>query len=185
MEEHAEGSLDVPDLVRWPNFPFGGDLHVNALAAPLAEEWVRPGDPDGPACHCQGGNPVAPPIWSNDRWHVGPILFGKSAPPYPAYMLSTVDHLDVEDLDETMAAEMGTMSLRLVRAITSLDSVGRTHFNRWGDLGAHLHIWFLGRPVGAAQLAGFTLPMWGFTLPAMSDEEFEANNAHVIGQLTA
>jgi len=79
---------------------------------------------------------------------------------------------------------MGVMSTRLVRAITSLESVGRTHFNRWGDLGAHLHIWFLGRPFGARQLAGMTLPMWGFTLPAMPDEELVANNHHVAHQLT-
>ncbi len=45
------------------------------------------------------------------------------------------------------------MTVRLERAIRSLDGVARVHVNRWGDGSAHLHLWFLARPYRAAPAA--------------------------------
>src|SRR5262249_62025925 len=53
-----------------------------------------------------------------------------------------------------LAAELGVMTVRLERAIRSLDGVARVHVNRWGDGAAHLHLWFLARPYGRLQLRG-------------------------------
>ncbi len=184
MSIFAEGELAVPNFVQWPNFPFGGELHVNEVVDPLPEEWTRNGDPDGPPCHCRENDPMIQPVWSNERWRVTPIKFGGQIAPFPAYMLASVDHLDLEDLDETMAAEFGTLTVKLVRIINEIESVGRTHVNRWGDLGAHLHVWFLGRPKGAMQMAGFSLPMWGFTLPGMAEEQAQANDVFVTERLS-
>ena len=94
-------------------------------------------------------------------------------------MLETVDHLDFEDFDDDLAADFGVMSVRMERAIRGLGTVGRVRVNRWGDGGSHFHAWFLGRPKGAAQLSGFTLPFWGFTLPPLADEIHAANNEDV------
>ncbi|MFT5269769.1 MAG: hypothetical protein ACI88C_003214 [Acidimicrobiales bacterium] len=100
-------------------------------------------------------------------------------------MLEAVDHLDIDDLPEDMAAELGVLAVRLNKAILGLGTVGRVHFNRWGDGAAHFHVWFLGRPSGAWQLSGYTLPLWGFTLPPLPDDEHAANDRVVASSLEA
>ena len=52
--------------------------------------------------------------------------------------------------------------------------VGRVHLYRWGDGGAHFHVWFLPRPLGMVEAAGAMLPLWEDVLPNVSDEELLA-----------
>lgn len=46
-------------------------------------------------------------------------------------------------------------------------------------------MWFLGRPLGARQLSGFALTLWGFIQPSLSDQVRAANDAIVRASLTA
>ncbi len=199
MTRNADGDLvDLPgpDVVNWPIFPFKGDLEVRALRPFAEEEHVREGDPGGPPCGCETDDASGPDasgpdtegaddegagdgrlVWRDGTWRVSRIHFANGQPaPFPAYMLSTVEHMDVEDLDETMGAALGVMTIRMERAIRSLGSIGRVHWNRWGDGGAHFHVWFLGRPHGAGQLSGFTMPLWGHILPPLPDEVHASND---------
>jgi len=174
----------LPDVVHWPIFPFEGDMRVREIQPRLDSERVRNGDPSGDPCHrCEGDTNKDDPIWSNGRWAVRTLNFGNGPAPFPAYMLETVDHLDIDDLSEKMAAELGVLTVRMNKAILSLGTVGRVHFNRWGDGAAHFHVWFLGRPVGAWQFSGYTLPLWGFTLPSLPDDEHAANDLAVAASL--
>ena len=185
--EYVAG-LPLPDVVGWPTFPFKGDLQVRTVRPFADSEYPRAGEPDGPPCPCSG-HPDAyehvAEIWKNDTWVLRPIKFGDTPAPFPAYMLETVDHLDWEDFDDELAAEFGVMSVWVERAIRGLGSVGRVHMNRWGDGSSHFHLWFLGRPKGAAQLSGFTLPFWGFTLPPLSSDIHAANDQAVAASLDA
>ena len=61
------------------------------------------------------------------------------------------------------------LTVRLERAIRSLDGVARVHVNRWGDGSAHLHLWFLARPYGQLQLRGTFLSLWDSILPPIVD----------------
>lgn len=183
--DHLTG-LPLPDVVNWPIFPFKGDLEVRTVKPFAEEERIRAGDPGGPPCGCSGEEGAfesLPEIWANQRWRVTPILFGEQRAPFPAYMLNTVEHMDFEDLDHELAAEFGVMCMRMDRAIRAIGSIGRVHMNRWGDGGSHFHVWFLGRPKGAWQLSGYTLPLWGFTLPPLSDETHQANDVVVAKAL--
>src|SRR5436190_22356442 len=45
---------------------------------------------------------------------------------------------------------------------------------RWGDGGAHFHVWFLPRPLGMIEAAGMMLPLWEDVLPNLTDEELAA-----------
>lgn len=184
-ESRWPDNLKVPDVVSWPIFPFDGDLHVRKIEPYLDEERVRNGDPGGEPCfRCDGKQDDGGPIWSNENWAVRPITFNGRSSPFPAYMLETVAHIDIDGLTEDMAAEMGVLSLRLNNAILSLGDIGRVHLNRWGDGAAHFHIWFLGRPKGAWQFSGYTLPLWGFTLPGLPSAEHEANHTQVAAELS-
>lgn len=184
MTRNADGylsDLPMPDVVNWPIFPFKGDMSVRTVRPFAATEHVRHGDPGGPPCGCEaddeGEVDAASVVWSDDTWRVTRIRFvdGQLAP-FPAYMLATQIHMDAEDLDEEMGAALGVMTVRMERAIRSIGSIGRVHWNRWGDGGAHFHVWFLGRPHGAGQLSGFTMPLWGHILPPLSAEVHERND---------
>ena len=45
------------------------------------------------------------------------------------------------------------------------------HLYRWGDGGAHFHVWFIPRPLGMLEASGMMLPLWEDVLPNVSDEE--------------
>jgi len=177
--------LPMPEVANWPIFPFEGDISVRKVFRFAEQDHVRSGDPGGPPCACTGEGDYTPqpPIWQNKRWQVRPINFGGERAPFPAYMLETVEHMDFDDFDEEMAADMGVMTHRIDRAMHAADDLGRVHVNRWGDGGSHYHLWFLGRPRGAGQLSGFALPWWGFILPGRSEAEQAASDQSIAASL--
>ncbi|MGC5053809.1 hypothetical protein ACLQ2S_20420 [Micromonospora sp. DT48] len=98
-------------------------------------------------------------------------------------ILESRSHLDLGDLPNLLAAELGVMTVRLERAIRSLDGVARVHVNRWGDGSAHLHMWFLARPYGRLQLRGTFLSLWDSILPPISEDKWRENLALVAAWL--
>lgn len=178
--------LPMPEVADWPIFPFKGDMSVRTVRPFATQEHPRSGEPGGGPCGCSGESDFdqPPPVWQNERWLVRPIRFGGERSPFPAYMLETIEHIDFDDFDEAMAAELGVMTLRIDRAMHAADDLGRVHVNRWGDGGSHYHLWFLGRPRGAWQLSGFSLAYWGFILPDRSAEAQAASDAAVAAHLT-
>jgi hypothetical protein len=45
------------------------------------------------------------------------------------------------------------------------------HLYRWGDGGAHFHVWFLPRPLGMIEGYGMMLPLWEDALPNVPGEQ--------------
>jgi hypothetical protein len=77
------------------------------------------------------------------------------------------------------------MTGRVERAILSLGGVARVHLNRWGDGGAHFHVWFIPRPLGMLEARGMFLPIWEDVLPTVPDAELEAAAQKVAAALHA
>ncbi|WP_239175135.1 hypothetical protein [Actinoplanes cyaneus] len=98
-------------------------------------------------------------------------------------ILECRSHLDLGDLPNLLAAELGVMTVRLERAIRSLDDVARVHVNRWGDGSAHLHMWFLARPYGRLQLRGTFLSLWDDILPVIPEQKWRENLSLVAAWL--
>jgi hypothetical protein len=98
-------------------------------------------------------------------------------------MLEPRSHLDLGDLSNLLAAELGVMTVRIERAMRSLDGVARVHVYRWGDGAAHLHIWFMARPSGQLQLRGTFLPLWDDILPPIDLAVWKESLAHVAAWL--
>jgi hypothetical protein len=98
-------------------------------------------------------------------------------------ILESRSHLDLGDLPNMLAAELGVMTVRLERAVRSLDDVARVHVNRWGDGSAHLHLWFLARPYGRLQLRGTFLSLWDEILPPIPEHQWRENLALVAAWL--
>jgi diadenosine tetraphosphate (Ap4A) HIT family hydrolase len=98
-------------------------------------------------------------------------------------MLQPRAHLDLGDLDDEMAAEMGQLVVRLNRAVCALPGIERAHINKWGDGGAHLHVFVLGRPSGLMQLRGSNLALWDDMLPPIPEDAYAADLAAVAAAL--
>src|SRR5262245_9722501 len=120
-------------------------------------------------------------IWISDRWRVRATETPTGLP--MVLILESRSHLDLGDLPNLLAAELGVMTVRLERAIRSLDEVAQVHVNRWGDGAAHLHLWFLGRPAGRLQLRGPFLAMWDEILDPVPEAPWREHLAHIAAWL--
>jgi diadenosine tetraphosphate (Ap4A) HIT family hydrolase len=100
-------------------------------------------------------------------------------------MLCPIGHYDLADLPSRLSAQLGPMMQRVERAILDLGGIARVHVNRWGDGGAHLHIWLIARPAGMLQLRGTCLPIWEDLLPKPSESQWRAALAAVASSLAA
>lgn len=174
-----DNAAPLPDFTRWPSFPFEGDMRVKALAPPVAVEPPRSGEDASDCVACN--TPDDAYIWVNERWRVRAMDRPTGLP--MVLILECRSHLDMGDLPNLLAAELGVMTVRLERAIRSLDGVARVHVNRWGDGSAHLHMWFLARPYGRLQLRGTFLSLWDDILPTIPEEQWRENLALVAAWL--
>ncbi|MFI7574457.1 hypothetical protein [Micromonospora sp. NPDC049497] len=169
----------VPDFTQWPSFPFEGDLRVKKLNDPVPVEPPRKGEGHRECTACNAPDDAY--IWVGERWRVRAMDRPTGLP--MVLILESRSHLDLGDLPNLLAAELGVMTVRLERAIRSLDGVGRVHVNRWGDGSAHLHMWFLARPYGQLQLRGTFLSLWDSILPPISEARWRENLAMVAAWL--
>ncbi|MDG4763054.1 hypothetical protein O7632_02855 [Solwaraspora sp. WMMD406] len=169
----------VPDFARWPSFPFEGDLRVKQLDDPVDAEPPRKGEGAGECTSCNAPDDAY--IWVSERWRVRAMDRPTGLP--MVLILESRSHFDLGDLPNLLAAELGVMTVRLERAIRSLDGVARVHVNRWGDGSAHLHLWFLARPYGQLQLRGTFLSLWDSILPPIPESRWRENLAMVAAWL--
>ncbi|MEO3926425.1 hypothetical protein ABGB07_21550 [Micromonosporaceae bacterium B7E4] len=169
----------VPDFTRWPSFPFEGEFRVKQLDEPVAVEPPRKGEGSGECHSCNAPDDAY--IWVSERWRVRAMDRPTGLP--MVLILESRSHLDLGDLPNLLAAELGVMTVRLERAVRSLDGVARVHVNRWGDGAAHLHLWFLARPYGRLQLRGTFLSLWDDILPPIPEPQWRENLAMVAAWL--
>jgi hypothetical protein len=175
----SDASQELPDFVSWPTFPFEGDLRIKGLEPVVAAEPPRHGE-DPATCHACAA-PDDAYIWVSDRWRVRALDRPTGLP--MVLILESRSHLDLGDLPNLLAAELGVITVRLERAVRSLDGVARVHVNRWGDGSAHLHLWFLARPYGRLQLRGTFLSLWDDILPPIPEQHWRENLALVAAWL--
>jgi diadenosine tetraphosphate (Ap4A) HIT family hydrolase len=175
----SDSARPLPAFTGWPTFPFDGDIHVKPLDDPVPLEPARQGEN---AAQCSACNaPDDRYIWISERWRVRSLDRPTGLP--MVLILESRSHLDLGDLPNLLAAELGVMTVRLERAIRSLDGVARVHVNRWGDGAAHLHVWFLARPYGRLQLRGTFLSLWDEILPTVPEAQWRENLAMVAAWL--
>jgi len=148
--------------------PYREPLVPIAPGPPTIPEPARRGEPGGPPCRICSGE-VTTPVWSDDNWTLHPPVGGSLR---GAVWLASRMHVDsFSDLPEPLAREFGPVAARVERAILSLGGTARVHLYRWGDGGAHFHVWFLPRPMGMVEASGMMLPIWEDVMPNVTDEE--------------
>lgn len=147
------------------NLPFVGPLTVRTLGQ-ATEEPRRREVEECDACRAGDGEYV----WVAERWRVRATRRPTGLPVVLA--LESRPHLDLGDLPNLLAAELGVMTVRLEKAIRSLPGVAHVHVQRWGDGEGHLRVWFLARPEGRTELRGPYLPVWDHVLPPVAEDEW-------------
>ncbi len=163
-----DGRLPLPDVAAWDIFPFEGEILVRRLEAPVLPEPPRHGEGGDPCGTCAAGESRA--IWADERWKLVPLEEASM----PIVLLEPMAHLDLAELDDAQAAELGVLAVRVERALTALGGVGRVHVMKVGDGSSHLHVWFFARPEGLLQLRGSSLSDWSDCLPPMPQDEWLA-----------
>ena len=131
-------------------------------------EPPRRGEPGGPPCGICGGQSTSA-VWSDEHWTLHPPVGGSL--PGSVWLASRVHVDSFMDLPDELAADFGRVAARVEGAILSLGGIARVHLYRWGDGGAHFHVWFVPRPLGMVEASGMMLPIWEDVLPNVPDEE--------------
>ena len=145
-------------------------------------EPPRRGEPGGEPCGC-ASKEWAPPVWESEHFTLHPPV-GGSLP--GTVWLASREHVDsFKDLPDAAAADFGRVAARVERAILGLGGVGRVHLYRWGDGGAHFHVWFIPRPLGMLEATGMMLPLWEDTLPNVPDETLREAAIQVAAAMDA
>jgi diadenosine tetraphosphate (Ap4A) HIT family hydrolase len=174
--------VSAEPLVGGPFFPFEGPLEVVPLDQPALPEPPRRGEEGGAPCPTCA-DPEENAIWADEQWV---LKAGRDLTGLPMVaLLVPREHYRLDNLPPELTATLGVMIQRVATAIKQLDSVGRTHFNRWGDGSEHFHIWFLARPLGMMQLRGAMIAAWDEMLPKIPRAEFTTNAQAVAAALAA
>jgi len=158
---NAEGRMPLSRMTGWEIFPFEPDgLQVVQLARPVLPEPARYGEIGS---QCAGCGPAEGVIWEDASWRL-------SVPPDPTgapllLFLQPKEHHDLGDLPDDLAGDLGRLIVHIARAIEALPHIARAHVSKWGDGGAHLHVFFFARPEGFSQLRGTCMALWDDLLP--------------------
>jgi diadenosine tetraphosphate (Ap4A) HIT family hydrolase len=158
----SEGRLPLSRLTAWEIFPFDSDgLRVVPLSRPEIPEPARRGEAGSPCDSCEANGQGA--IWYNERWRL--ITFSEPSGAPLVILLQPKAHFDLTDLPDDLAGELGQLIVQIARAVESLPNIARAHVSRWGDGGAHLHVFFFARPKGFVQMRGTCFAIWDDLLP--------------------
>ena len=134
-------------------------------------EPPRRGEPGGPPCAICGGKTTSA-VWSDDNWTLHPPVGGSLPGRSGSRAAST------STPSPTCRRSCRPISAALRRGSSArsstLGDIARVHLYRWGDGGAHFHVWFLPRPLGMLEASGMALPVWEDVLPNVPDEELRA-----------
>jgi hypothetical protein len=155
-------------------------LRLKPLDPLTGAEAPRNGE-DPVRCRCSQEHPDDEwVVWADDHWKVG--LSEESGAPL-ILILSPRAHHDFTTLPKDRAAEMGQIMVALGAAVEALPSVARVHVSKWGDGGAHAHMFFYARPTRMPQLRGTMMAVWDDYLPRVPGDVRDANAGVVIADL--
>jgi diadenosine tetraphosphate (Ap4A) HIT family hydrolase len=185
-DDEGRLAVAVEEMPGWDIFPFEIDsLQIKPLHPLAAAEPPRRGE-DPAECWC--AEEVIPAriagnvLWSNDRWLV--TLDTHMRLPLACNLLPR-EHCDLTSVPDDLSGELGRLIVAISAAIEELPSVGRAQLAKYGDGGAHLHLFFFGRPDRMLQLRGSPLLDWEENLPAVPLDVVRANAAYVAARLIA
>ncbi len=169
----------LDDLIADSWFPFAGQIAVKPLDDRVVPEPDRYGVAASDCHSCLREDDDY--LWSDERWRLTPYLPTSIR---GIVLLETRAHHDsFADMPPELLGELGPVAARVERALLDLGDIARVHVNRWGDGGAHFHLWFMPRPLGMLQMRGSMLAMWLDLLPDIDEQVARAALSQVARAL--
>ncbi|AKU18112.1 hypothetical protein [Luteipulveratus mongoliensis] len=159
------------------SLPYAEPLTVREPCELVVPEPPRRGEPGGDVCGACEWSDRAQTLWSDEQWRLHSP--GQTSLRGAVWLASTVHVDSFADLPPEHQASFGPVCARVDRALMSLDGVARVYLYRWGDGGAHFHVWFMPRPIGRLDMMGHMLPVWEDTMPPLSRAEIDAVGAEI------
>jgi diadenosine tetraphosphate (Ap4A) HIT family hydrolase len=148
--------------------PYAEPLTRREPGPRVVPEPPRRGEPGGEPCAiCEGDTTTA--VWADEHFTLHPPVNGSL--PGTVWLASRAHVDSFMDLPPDAAAAFAPLAGRIERAILARGDVARVHLYRWGDGGAHFHVWFLPRPLGMLEAKSHMLPLWEDVLPVVGDDE--------------
>jgi len=160
--------------------PYAEPLTTRAPAARVIPEPPRRGENGGEPCRICSGK-VHKQVWADENWTLHPP--SQCSLPGTVWLASRVHVDSFSDLPPQVAADFGRIAASVERAILSLGGIARVHLYRWGDGGAHFHVWFMPRPLGMLDASGAMLPIWEDVLSNVPEEDLRAAAEKVAAAL--
>jgi diadenosine tetraphosphate (Ap4A) HIT family hydrolase len=182
-DDEGRLAVAVEEMPGWDIYPYEIDSLVLKPLQPLAEVEPPRGGEDPAECWCARPREPATDeslVWSNDRWQ---LHLDRDLHLPIALSLGPREHCDLPTVPDHLAGEMGRLIVEISAAVEALPSVGRVQLAKYGDGGAHLHLFFFGRPARVLQLRGSPLIDWAENLPPVPLEVHRANAEMVAVRL--
>lgn len=161
--------------------PYAEPLTLRDPAELVVPEPPRRGEDGGEPCFPCSPHAAEHLIWSDDLWTLNDP--GQTGLPGSVWLASRRHFDSFADMPPAEAATFAEVCGRVERAVLSLGEVGRVHLYRWGDGGAHFHVWFVPRPLGRLDMSGHHLMAWEDTLPPASADEIAAAGRRIAAAL--
>jgi hypothetical protein len=149
--------------------PYAEPLTVVSPAELVVPEPPRRGEEGGEPCFPCRPDSDSNLIWSDETWTLHNP--GQTSLPGSVWLASRLHVDSFADMPAVIGATFAGVCGRVERAVLSLGNVGRVHLYRWGDGGAHFHVWFVPRPLGRLDMMGHQLMAWEDAMPCAADEQ--------------
>ncbi len=149
--------------------PYAEPLTLVDPATLVVPEPPRRGEEGGEPCFPCSADSDTHLIWSDQHWTLhNPGQTGLLG----SVWLASREHFDsFSDMPAEAAETFASVCGRVERAVLSLGDVGRVHLYRWGDGGAHFHVWFVPRPLGRLDMMGHQLMAWEDAMPSATEDQ--------------
>ena len=161
--------------------PYAEPLTTRDPAPLTIPEPPRRGEAGGEPCFPCSENSRRSAIWADDLWSLHNP--GATALAGSVWLTSRAHFDSYADMPDEYAATLGAVAGRVERAIRGLGDVGRVHVYRWGEGGAHFHLWFVPRPLGRMDMAGPFLPVWEDVMTPLEKDDIEAVGEKIAAAL--
>jgi diadenosine tetraphosphate (Ap4A) HIT family hydrolase len=161
--------------------PYAEPLRPIEPAELVVPEPPRRGEPGGEPCFPCSAASNANRIWADDTWTLHNP--GRTGLPGSVWLASRAHFDSFADMPPEVAATFAAVCGRVERAVLALGDVGRVHLYRWGDGGAHFHVWFVPRPLGRLDMSGHHLMTWEDAMPPATAEQLAEVGRRIAASL--
>ena len=170
-----DGHLPMPPMGGWDIFPWvvvDGEIAPRSLQPPSDEEPRWGESADKPCGSCAGFDPDTV-VWEDELWVL--THHGKPSGLPLVLTLHPRAHLDLGELDDDQASQLGRITNRVVRIVENLPNIGRVHAMRFGDGGSHFHQWFVARLERLSPVLGSPTIDWDDIIPPGPEDVWRAD----------